>query len=240
MMLRDVVLRGAFLTTMCLFNVAHAQADPITAIQAKGAVGSCTPELVYALRPGSFDTRASGLASVASIRYTDAAGNLLPGASATIDWSARAIAETRPSHGAKPTIGGNLDLVIETSAGERLSFTATCIAGSGAYDLGFIKGITVYANGLTEGWPGGTAVRRTFVHFESWTFGGDAQTYVALIDGVDCELDFSRLLVTRPPYGIGPAQYAGTPLGDFYSETSCANRFGNPFPRSGSRTLLPD
>lgn len=221
-------------------GAAAAQGAARPALQAKGAVGTCTPELVYELLPGSFDARAAGTATVASIRHTDANGNLLPNTRATIDWSVRAIVEPRRPIGAQPILGGNLELVITTASGERLKFTATCVAGSGAYDLGWIRGITVYANGLTEGWPGGTSMRRTFVHFETWTFGAATTTYIALIDGVDCNVDFSKLLVTLAPYGQGPASISGTPAGgDYYSETNCANRFGNPFPRSGPRTFIP-
>ncbi|MBK7277042.1 MAG: hypothetical protein IPI08_10955 [Betaproteobacteria bacterium] len=228
-------------STLSLFtDTAGAQVDAIAAMQAKGAVGSCTPELVYQFRPGDFDATGSGSAFATLIRYTDADGSPLPGTNARIDWTARAIGEQPGAHGARPIIGGNLDFVVVTGAGERLRFTATCIAGSGAYDLGFMRGITLYANGLTTGWPGGASVRRTFVHFESWTFGAESTTYVALLDGVDCRLNFNVILVTRAPYAIGSATYGGTPEGDFYSETSCANRFGNPFPGSGSRALLPD
>lgn len=239
--MRNGWLQGILGTGLWLLaGAAAAQTDPNAAMQAKGAVGSCTPELVYQLRPGAFDTTGSGHASAALIRYTDTDGTLLPGTSAIIDWSARAIVEAPGEHGARPIIGGHLDFVVVTGAGERLRFSATCIAGSGAYDLGFMRGITLYANGLTQGWPGGTSVRRSFVHFESWTFGAESTTYVALIDGVDCSLDFNVLLVTRAPFAIGPATFNGTPQGDFYSETNCANRFGNPFPRSGARALLPD
>ena len=232
---------GALSALLALFaGAAGAQGAATPAMQATGAVGTCTPELVYELLAGSFDARAAGTANVASIRHTDADGNPLPNTSATIDWSVRAIVEPPRPNGAQPILGGNLDFLITTASGERLKFTATCVAGSGAYDLAWIRGITLYANGLTEGWPGGNSVRRTFVHFETWTFGADTTTYLALIDGVDCNLDFSRLLVTLAPYGKGQATFSGTPDGgDYYSETNCANRFGNPFPRSGPRTFIP-
>jgi hypothetical protein len=130
--------------------------------------------------------------------------------------------------GAAPQIGGDLDLAITTGAGEQLTFTASCIAGSGATPIG----IVLYADGLTRGWPGGTAVRRSFVHFEAWTHGGHQYAYVALIDSTDCVLNFNKFVVTASPYAVGTGVFSGIPPHTVYAETDCARRFGDPFPRS--------
>ena len=148
-------------------------------IQAERVVGSCTPELVHHVRPGTVDAAGSGVGTAAVLRYTDARGIARPDTSATVRWLARAIVEASRDRGAAPQIGGDLDLVITTADGELLTFTAACIAGSGAFPIG----VVLYANGLTRGWPVDTAVRRSFVHFEAWTYRGDEYAYVALIDG---------------------------------------------------------
>lgn len=129
--------------------------------------------------------------------------------------------------GGAPQIGGNLDLEIATGAGERLTFTTTCIAGAGAAPIGLI----LYANGLTRGWTGSSTVRRTFVHFETWTERRKEYTYVALIDGTDCELNFGASVVTPSPYAVGTGFFDGLSSRFVYSETDCARRFGDPFPR---------
>jgi hypothetical protein len=198
------------------------------AVQADGAVGSCTPELVYDAAPGSLDASGAGTGQVAVLRYTDANGSLRPATSATIAWSVRAIVDERAETGARPSIGGDLDLDIVTADGERLTFSATCVAGSGAAPIG----IVLYANGLTRGWAGGSTARKSFVHFEAWTEGGQEYAYVALIDGADCALNFGVQAVTRPPFAVGTGTFSGLPSQTVYAETNCARRFGDPFPRS--------
>jgi hypothetical protein len=191
-------------------------------------VGSCTPELVHSLFPGTIDAAGSGVGTVAVLQYTDASGVTQPTTTATVRWTARAIVNAPGSTGAAPQIGGGLDLVMTTGAGQQLSFRATCIAGSGAVP----SGVVVYANGLTTDWPGSTGGRRSFVHFEAWTDHGRQYAYVALIDGVDCALNFNVDLVTRKPYAVGTGVFSGLPAHAVYSETDCAHRFGDPFPRS--------
>ena len=198
-----------------------ASADPASS----GAVPACTPELVYSLRPGrEMDATSQGSGFAANVVYTDANGNPQATTTATVAWFARAIVgePDRRATGVVPDIGGNLDLVIETAAGERLTFSATCIAAA----IGFPAGMLIYANGITRGWPG-AAARRTLVHFEAYT---DGSAYVALVDGVDCNLNFDALLVTRNPYISGSATFAGLPPNLVFAETDCPSRFGDPFP----------
>jgi hypothetical protein len=183
---------------------------------------------VYRLVPGTVDVTGSGVGEVATLRYTDANGVLLPPTSATVEWSVRAVVNAPNEVGGRPRIGGNLDVVITTAAGERLSFTAGCVAGTGAYP----GGLVLYANGLTRGWPGSTSVRKSFVHFEAWTEDGVETAYVAILDGRDCALDSSVIAVTRSPYAVGTGTFAGFPTGFVYAETDCARRFGDPFPAS--------
>lgn len=66
-------------TRPCRCSLTPQPVDAIAAMQAKGAVGSCTPELVYQFRPGDFDATGSGGAFATLIRYTDADGSPLPG-----------------------------------------------------------------------------------------------------------------------------------------------------------------
>jgi hypothetical protein len=44
------------------------------AMPADSVVGSCTPELVHQVFPGTIDASGSGVGNVAELRYTDAAG----------------------------------------------------------------------------------------------------------------------------------------------------------------------
>jgi hypothetical protein len=222
---RAALLAVAFLLLAGGGWAGRAEAGPLPA---ERPVGSCTPELVYQLFPGTIAAAGSGVGTVAALRYTDASGVARPDTTATIRWSARAIVTMPSGPGAAPQIGGGLDLEITTGAGEHLAFNATCIAGSGAIP----DGLVVYANGLTRGWPGGTAVRRSFVHFEAWSDAGAAYAYVALIDGSDCELNFGVHVVTRSPYASGNGVFSGLPPRAVYAETNCARRFGNPFPRA--------
>lgn len=191
-------------------------------------VGSCTPELVHPVYPGVLDATGSGSATAAIIEYTDAHGVARPDTSGTVTWSAHAIVKPPQTTGAAPQIGGSLDLQIATAAGDRLTFNATCIAGSGAVPVGMI----VYANGLTGGWPGSTSVRRSFVHFEGWRDGGTDYTYAALIDSTDCKLNHDVFVFTPSPYPTGSNTFGGLPAHTVYAETECSRRFGDPYPRS--------
>jgi hypothetical protein len=221
-----VLVVGALLASLAGPGVASA--DPPEP-ESDRVVPACTPELVYSFRPGrEMDASSVGSGSASNLRYTDANGNPRPPTTADIDWSARGIVnEPDRSTGVHPNISGDLDLAISTAAGERLTFTATCIAAV----VGNPFGIVVYANGITRGWPGAQA-RRTLVHFEVFrgAGAGSAEAYVALIDGTDCRLDFDALLVTDEPYVSGTGTFTGLPSNFVFAETSCSNRFGQPFP----------
>lgn len=200
---------------------------------ARGRGRSCTPQIVHSVYPGTVDAAAFGTGTAAVLHYTDIHGVALPDTSATVRWSARATVDMPRKSSDKPIIGGDVDLAIVTAAGEHLAFTATCIAGAGAYSTG----IVVYANGLTRGWPGSRAVNRSFVHFEAWTDSGVDYAYVAIIDGADCKLNFDVEVVTADPtYVVGTGHYAGLPDNVVFSETDCSQRPSNPHTRS----LLPD
>lgn len=208
---------------------ALALASPAAGAQAASSeadrlVPACTPELVHSFTPGrEMDARGVGTGFAANLRYTDAAGNPQPPSTATVQWSARAVVdEPDRDTGVGPNIGGDLDLVITTAAGERLTFTATCIAAA----VGFRLGLIVYANGITRGWPGSQA-RRTLVHFEAYT---DDSAYIAVVDGTDCRLNFDALVVTDEPYISGPSSFSGLPARAVFAETDCARRFGHPYP----------
>jgi len=196
--------------------------------EAERVVGSCTPELVYTFTPGEVDAAGAGTGVIDQLFLTDADGSHPRLTSGTLTWSARAIVRSPGSTGARPRIGGLLDLVITTAEGERIAYTATCVAGSGAHRFGMV----LYTNGLARGWPGTSAPVRSLVHFEGIT---DGTTYVALVAGADCALDFSRLVVTDGDAAVGTNTFTGLPDRFRYSETDCARRFGDPFPA----TLAP-
>ena len=220
---------GVLLTGVVFASPAGAgmaRAEP-PGEKADRVVPACTPELVYSFRPGrEMDATSVGSGSASNLQYTDADGNARPATSADVEWSARGVVEEPDRDtGVGPNIGGDLDLVITTAAGERLTFTATCIAAVVGNPLGMV----IYANGITRGWPGSEA-RRTLVHFEVFRVNGAAEAYVALVDGSDCRLDFGALVVTDDPYVAGTATFTGLPTNFVFTETSCSNRFGQPFP----------
>lgn len=221
---RAILVVAAAMASLAAPGTATAQS---TEPEAARLVGACTPELVYSFRPGrEMDARTVGSGFAANLRYTDADGNLRPRTTAAVEWSARAVVdEPDRDAGVGPAIAGNLDVTIETADGERLTFMATCIAAV----IGNPFGVVVYANGITTGWPGSSA-RRSLVHFEAFTFNGETEAYVALVDGADCRLNFDTLVVTDEPFVSGTATFTGLPALFTFAETSCGNRFGNPFP----------
>jgi hypothetical protein len=199
---------------------------------------SCTPQLVYTFAPGNVDVAGFGESQAQFVDWTDARGNPRQPTAATITWDARAIA-TMPSKpvGATPRISGWLDFSISTAEGERITFEGSCIAGAGGFGPYPNEYIVLYANGIARGWPGAPA-KRAFVHFEAWREGDVVHSYVALIEGKDCALNFDALVVTRFPWPEGTGDFTFSGDRDFrfiYSETNCARQYGNPVPA----TLAP-
>jgi hypothetical protein len=221
---RAIVVAAVLIIGLAVPQGATAQSP---APGADRLLPACTPELAYSFRPGrEMDARTVGSGFAANLRYTDADGNPRPLTSANVGWSARAVVEEADrTTGVQPTMRGNLDVTIATADGEQLTFTGTCIAAV----IGNPVGVVVYANGITRGWPGSSA-RRTLVHFEAFTFNGATEAYVALVDGVDCKLNFDALVVTDEPFVSGSATFTGLPALFTFTETSCVNRFGSPFP----------
>jgi hypothetical protein len=200
---------------------------PVWSQAAPTSAPTCTPELVYALVPGDVDVSGGGVAKVRQLTIRSG-GTTVVDEAATISWQLRATVEaTGREVGTGPALGGALTLDIRTKSGAHLTFETTCVAGAGAY----ATGVVFYANGMRTGWPG-LADGHTFVHFEAWEANppGSTGVYVALVDGRDCALDFTSLVVTQDPDGKGDGGLTGLPQRFRYSETDCAAKFGDPKP----------
>jgi hypothetical protein len=202
------------------------------AVEAAGQPGvpSCTPELVYVAEPGTVTASGSGVAFVPSLDLTDKDGNPLATGGAAIEWLAESVVESPADVGAKPILGGQLKLVITTEEGHRITFDATCIAGSGALSEDGFQVMFVFATGIAKGWPGIPA-QNVMTFFQAFTFGdGDVYVFVQMFNGRDCSLNFETRLTTHNDFFPGPGSLSVSPEGLFYGETDCTARRGDPKP----------
>jgi hypothetical protein len=198
--------------------------------EARGdSVPSCTPELVYVAVPGTVSASGSGLVVVPSLDLTDKDGEPVVTGEATIEWQAQNTLEQPAEVGARPILGGNLTLLITTAEGHRITFDATCIAGSGAVSDDGLQGMFVFATGLVKGWPGIPA-QNAMVFFQAFSaVDGIVVISVEIYEGRDCSLNFETHLTTEG-FFPGSGSLSASPPGISYSETDCAARHGAPKP----------
>jgi hypothetical protein len=171
----------------------------------------------------------SGIAVVPGLDLTDSNGDQVATGAATIEWQAESVLEAPADVGAKPILGGNLNLLITTEEGHQITFDATCITGSGALSEGEFQAIFVFANGVAKGWPGSPA-QNSVAFFQAFTDGdGVVSVYVQIFDGRDCRLNFETRLTTNGLFLPGAGTLSASPSGVSYAETDCSAH-GDPKP----------
>ena len=225
----SLLSRAAIVTAILVCQSGPLSATPVEA-NGRAVVPSCTPELVYVVEPGTVSGFGSGIAVVPGLDFTDRNGDPVATGEATIEWQAESILDAPAGVGAKPILGGNLNLVITTEEGHRITFDATCITGSGAVSEGGLQAIFVFANGVAKGWPGSPA-QNSVAFFQALTFGdGAVYAYVQIFDGRDCRLNFQTRLTTNGDFVPGAGTLSASPSGVSYAETDCSARRGDPKP----------